>query len=140
MKNKNPAAAPAASTAKAASNTSNAPIARAAPNAQNAPAAAAALKYDPGEDYAPRVTAAGSGYLAEKIVDAANEAGVPVYRDKSLAQALIGLRVGEMIPRELYEIVAEVLAYILHVDSGQSRVSAGHIRMSSAGEPETPDD
>ena len=73
---------------------------------------AASLKYDHGKDYAPQVTAAGKGFVAEKIVETARGAGVPVYRDEALAETLNRLQVGEMIPRELFEVVAEVLAYI----------------------------
>ena len=87
-------------------------------------ASAASLKYDPERDYAPTVTAAGKGYVAEKIVEAARGAGVPVYRDKALAETLSGLRVGAMIPRELYEIVAEVLAYIINIDQAHSHTAS----------------
>jgi len=82
---------------------------------------AASLKYDPERDYAPQVTAAGKGHIAEKIIEAARGAGVPVYRDEALAETLTRLKVGDMIPRELYEVVAEVLAFVIGVDRGQGR-------------------
>ena len=77
---------------------------------------AASLKYDHGRDYAPQVTAAGKGYVAEKIVKTAKDAGVPIYRDEALAETLNRLQVGDMIPRELFEVVAEVLAYVIKID------------------------
>ena len=85
--------------------------------------AAASLKYDPGRDYAPQVTAAGKGYVAEKIIETAKDAGVPVYRDEALAETLSRLRVGDMIPRELFEVVAEVLAYVIGIDNQRHRAS-----------------
>ncbi|MDR1059687.1 MAG: EscU/YscU/HrcU family type III secretion system export apparatus switch protein, partial [Clostridiales bacterium] len=75
------------------------------------------LKYDPGRDYAPEVTAVGRGAIADKIVEKAREANIPVYRDEKLAEALNSLKVGDSIPRELYEVVAEVLVFIAHIDS-----------------------
>ncbi|MCL2057485.1 MAG: EscU/YscU/HrcU family type III secretion system export apparatus switch protein [Oscillospiraceae bacterium] len=77
---------------------------------------AASLRYDPERDYAPQVTAAGRGYVAETIIKTAREAGVPVYRDEALAETLNRLSVGDMIPRELFEVVAEVLAFVIGVD------------------------
>ena len=79
---------------------------------------AASLKYDPEHDYAPQVTAAGKGIVAEKIVEIARAAGVPVYCDEALAETLNRLSIGEMIPRELYEVVAEVLAFVIDIDRG----------------------
>ena len=77
---------------------------------------AATLKYNPEFDYAPQVTAAGRGYVAEKIIETAREAGVPIYRDEALAETLNRISVGDMIPRELYEVVAEVLAFVMNID------------------------
>lgn len=73
---------------------------------------AAALKYSPTMN-APRVVAAGEGWLAAKIIAAAQEAGVPVREDPALAEALLQVPVGEEIPPELYQAVAEVLAVIM---------------------------
>jgi type III secretion protein U len=71
---------------------------------------ACALRYDEGEgDEAPVVVANGDGQLAERIVRAAHDYGVPVLRDVPLAQALHQLEVGDAIPEALYEAVAEIL-------------------------------
>ncbi len=75
---------------------------------------ACALRYDDREgDSAPVVVASGEGELAERIVRAARDYGVPVVRDVPLARALLDLSVGEAIPEALYEAVAEVLREIL---------------------------
>jgi flagellar biosynthesis protein len=72
---------------------------------------AAALSYDAGRDDAPRLTAAGAGVLAERILDAAREAGVPVREDPALVQALAGLQLGGQVPPALWQAVAETLAW-----------------------------
>jgi len=88
---------------------------------------AAALRYDPERDSAPNVAAAGRGAVAQRIVELARGAGVPVYKDEKLARALSQLRVGEQIPQELYQVVAEVLAYIARMDSGYGKARNGGV-------------
>jgi flagellar biosynthesis protein len=68
-----------------------------------------ALRYE-GEG-APKVVASGQGHVAEKILAAAQAAGVPVREDPQLAAALAALGVGKEIPEELWLAVAEVLAW-----------------------------
>jgi FlhB-like protein len=71
---------------------------------------ACALRYEEQEgDEAPVVVASGQGELAEKIIEAARQYGIPVLRDVPLARALIELEVGDAIPEALYEAVAEIL-------------------------------
>ncbi|MFN7169257.1 MAG: EscU/YscU/HrcU family type III secretion system export apparatus switch protein [Pannonibacter sp.] len=81
-----------------------------------APRLAVALKYD--RQGAPTVTAKGRGAVAERIVAAAREAGVPIEADAILAEALSGLELDEEIPAELYQAVAVLIGFILR--SGQS--------------------
>lgn len=76
---------------------------------------AIALEYDPSDD-APRVVASGKGILAEKIIEKAQESSVPIHRDDKLADTLSRLDIGEMIPPELYEVVAEILVFVDAVD------------------------
>ena len=76
---------------------------------------AIALEYDP-LDEAPRVVASGKGILAEKIIEKAQESSVPIHRDDKLADTLSRLDIGEMIPPELYEVVAEILVFVDAVD------------------------
>ncbi len=77
---------------------------------------ASALSYAPGEDRAPKVIATGKGEIAKKIIEKAKEANIPVYEDQHLAEALSQLSLGSEIPTELYEVVAEVLAFISRLD------------------------
>ncbi len=77
---------------------------------------AVALGYDPNEDGAPKVIASGRGALAEKIIEQAKENKVPVHQDDKLADTLSRLEIGEMIPPELYEVVAEILVFVDAMD------------------------
>jgi len=69
---------------------------------------AVALKYNPDKDYSPVVVAAGHGPVAEKIIELADESGIPIYRDDSAAAVLSMVSVGKGIPPELYQIVAGI--------------------------------
>lgn len=77
---------------------------------------AVALGYDPSEDGAPKVIASGKGALADKIIEQANENKIPVHQDDKLADTLSRLEIGEMIPPELYEVVAEILVFVDAMD------------------------
>jgi len=74
---------------------------------------AAALKYEPGQDFAPVVIASGYGTAAEQIINIAEKTGIPVYRDDSVSSMLCMLDVGKNIPPDLYEIIAKVYCSIL---------------------------
>ena len=82
---------------------------------------AVALSYNPGEE-APTVIATGKGALAERIIDAAEEVEVPVYEDAKLAHTLSKLELGDMIPPELYGVVAEILVFVDKMDKIKSKV------------------
>lgn len=82
---------------------------------------AIALEYEQG-DTAPKVIASGRGYLAEKIVETANEHDIPVHQDTRLAESLEKLEIGEYIPKELYQVVAEVLVYVDAMDKIKGKV------------------
>lgn len=73
---------------------------------------AIALKYDQKKDGAPRVVAKGMRMKAEKIRELARAHGVPVMRNVGLANTLFRVEVGEEIPEELYDAVAEVLNFV----------------------------
>lgn len=79
--------------------------------------AAAALAYDPAGTDPPEIVATGRGLVAEEIVRLARENGVPLHEDAHLVEALARLDLAEHIPRELYAVVAEVLAYVFRVDA-----------------------
>lgn len=76
---------------------------------------AIALEYNPDEE-APKVIATGKGAVAERIIERAKEAEVPVHRDDRLADTLSRLEIGEMIPPELYDVVAEILVFVDAMD------------------------
>ncbi|MBR6627208.1 MAG: EscU/YscU/HrcU family type III secretion system export apparatus switch protein [Lachnospiraceae bacterium] len=76
---------------------------------------AIALEYNPEED-APKVIASGKGILAERIIEKAKESEIPVHRDDKLADTLSRLDIGDMIPPELYEVVAEILIFVDSMD------------------------
>lgn len=82
---------------------------------------AIALSYDPSED-APKVIASGKGALAERIIERAQEADVPVHRDDKLADTLSRLDIGDMIPPELYEVVAEILVFVDAMDKIKAKM------------------
>lgn len=82
---------------------------------------AVALQYNPDED-APKIIASGKGILAEKIIEKAKEANVPVHRDAQLTETLSKLEIGDMIPPELYEAVAEVLVFVDAMDKIRSKM------------------
>lgn len=82
---------------------------------------AIALEYDP-NDQAPRVIASGRGVLAEKIIEKAKESDVPIHRDDKLADTLSRLEIGEMIPPELYEVVAEILIFVDSMDKIKAKM------------------
>ena len=86
------------------------------------PKQAIALEYDP-SDEAPRVIASGRGALAERIIEKAMEADVPVHRDDKLADTLARLEIGDMIPPELYEVVAEILVFVDSMDKIKAKMS-----------------
>ena len=72
---------------------------------------AVALHYDADADHAPRITATGTGSVAERILEAALENGIPIREDPDLAGALAGLDLWQTVPPELYAIIAEVFAW-----------------------------
>ena len=82
---------------------------------------AVALAYNPG-DVAPTILATGKGELAEKIIDKAKENDVPLYKDNKLANTLSKLEIGDTIPPELYEVVAEILVFVDDMDRLRSKI------------------
>ena len=85
---------------------------------------AAVLKYDAQKDQAPQLTAKGRGTVAEKIIELARQHGIPIRKDPPLVQMLSKLDIDETIPEELYQAVAEVLAFVYRMNAEQRRVSS----------------
>jgi flagellar biosynthesis protein len=86
---------------------------------RNAPErpAAAALAYDPLGTEPPEIVAIGRGLTANEMVRLAREHDIPIHQDAGLVEALAKLEVGQTLPRELYAVVAEVLAFVYSVDA-----------------------
>jgi flagellar biosynthesis protein len=61
---------------------------------------------------APEVSAVGQGEIAERIIALAKENNVPIRHDPDLVTLLAQLDIGQIIPPELYAVVAEVLAFV----------------------------
>jgi len=82
---------------------------------------AVALAYNP-EEAAPKIIATGKGYLADKILQRAEQNQIPVHKDEQLAATLSKLDVGDYIPPELYEVVSEILLFVDDMDRIKSKV------------------
>lgn len=81
-----------------------------------APLKAVALRYHRDKDIAPTLKAKGTGQVAENIIEKAKEHGVPIQEDASLVQVLSQLELDQVIPPELYQVVAEVLSFVYTID------------------------
>lgn len=68
------------------------------------------------------MVASGKGLLAQKIIDKGREAKVPVHKDDQLAGTLSKLKIGDMIPPELYEVVAEILVFVDAMDKIRAKM------------------
>ncbi len=80
---------------------------------------AVALRYEATVMSAPQVVAKGAGVVAHRIKEVAREHGVPVVENRDLARALYAqVQIGKTIPENLFQAVAEVLAYVYSLRSG----------------------
>jgi len=84
---------------------------------------AVALTYEMGSN-APKVVAKGRGLIAEEIIRRANESGVYVHQSKELVAMLTQVELDKDIPPALYRVVAELLAWIYHMESERNKASA----------------
>jgi flagellar biosynthesis protein len=80
---------------------------------------AATLKYDPNKTAAPRLTAKGKGWLADKILELAKEHDIPIKQDRDLVNILETLELDQEIPLEIYAVVAEIFSYLYR--TGQAK-------------------
>ncbi|RMD93079.1 MAG: flagellar biosynthesis protein FlhB [Calditrichaeota bacterium] len=80
---------------------------------------AVALRYHPKEDKAPRVVASGKGELAKKIIRLAREHQLPLIENKLLVDLLLQLPVGDPIPPVVYQVVAEIYAFLITLEEGK---------------------
>ena len=79
---------------------------------------AVALAYRDGKG-APKVVAKGQGLIAEQIIARASEAGVFVHESKELVSLLMDVDLDRQIPPALYRAIAELLAWLYHVEAAQ---------------------
>jgi flagellar biosynthesis protein len=77
---------------------------------------AVALAYQPDKHDSPVVVAKGKGLTAQKILEKAQEHGIPIQEDQSLVEVLSQLDLDQQIPAELYQLVAEILSFIYRAD------------------------
>lgn len=85
---------------------------------------AVALRYQSGQDTAPRVVAGGTGLVAERIIELAQEHGVYIHEDPELLRVLASLKVNTEIPESLYKAVAGVLAFVFRLNQRQQALGA----------------
>lgn len=79
---------------------------------------AAALVYD--QTGAPRIVAKGFGEVARKMIEAAEAEGIPIQKNEVLVEALMQVELTKEIPPQLYQAVAELLAFIYRLDKAKS--------------------
>ncbi|KZE53150.1 hypothetical protein AV540_08835 [Brevibacillus parabrevis] len=90
-------------------------------NHENKRKQAVALKYQAGVMEAPKVVAKGKGFVAENILKTAKENDIPIQEDPSLVEVLGKLDLDQQIPPELYQVVAEILAFVYRLDKGGAK-------------------
>lgn len=87
---------------------------------------AVALAYGSG-DPAPKVVAKGQGLVAEQIMRRAKDAGVFVHESKELVQLLMQVDLDREIPPALYRAIAELLAWLYHIESAQKHGASAQV-------------
>ena len=84
---------------------------------------AAALKYD-ADNSAPVVVASGAGYVADKIIETAQNNNVPIYQDNSLATLLSQLKSGTEVPEELFQAIVDIyLLFLNYLPEAQAKTT-----------------
>tara|TARA_B100000686_G_C16655543_1_gene897935 strand:+ start:209 stop:505 length:297 start_codon:yes stop_codon:yes gene_type:complete len=81
---------------------------------------AVSLQYKKEINTAPKVTAKGQGWMAEKIIKMARERNIPIREDKDLINLLSEIDVGREVPESLYKVVAELLAWVYQLNKNYS--------------------
>jgi flagellar biosynthesis protein len=77
---------------------------------------AVSLQYKKGKNAAPKVTAKGQGWMADRIIIMAQENNIPIREDKDLLHLLSEIDVGQEVPESLYKVVAELLAWVYELN------------------------
>jgi len=82
---------------------------------------AVALKYNTTEQ-APKVIAKGVRDIAGRIIEKGEKEDIPIYQDNKLVEELTKLEIGEYIPPELYQVVAEIITFVSDLDKLQDKL------------------
>ncbi|ABX30908.1 flagellar biosynthesis protein [Petrotoga mobilis SJ95] len=77
---------------------------------------AVALRYKQGTDQAPKVVAKGIDSIARRIIEIAEEENIPIVKSEKAVEEFYGLDLDEEIPPELYELAAEIIAFVFKLD------------------------
>lgn len=102
---------------------------------------AVALRYDPASSNAPVVLAKGTRLIAQRIREVADENKIPVIRNAPLTRALYAAaEVGREIPAELYEAVAEILAFVYRLRAGQTTWAEAPVDLTGVEPDDEPND
>lgn len=102
---------------------------------------AVALRYDPASSNAPVVLAKGARLIAQRIREVAEENRIPVIRNAPLTRALYSAAaVGREIPPELYEAVAEILAFVYRLRAGQTTWAQAPVDLTGVDDADDADD
>ncbi|MEH7387056.1 EscU/YscU/HrcU family type III secretion system export apparatus switch protein [Bacillus sp. JJ1521] len=79
---------------------------------------AVALSYDEKVDSEPKVVAKGQGIIAQNLIEMAKKHEIPIQEDIALVELLGELKLNEGIPEALYQVIAEVFAFIYQMEKG----------------------
>ena len=79
------------------------------------PEKAAAILYD--QIGAPRIVAKGAGEVARKMIEVARSEGIPIQKNEVLVEALMKVELTKEIPPQLYQAVAEILAFVYRLEN-----------------------
>ena len=82
---------------------------------------ATAIGYQPDVDIAPVVLASGRGKIAEQILEIARANQIPIHENELLAETLSQININDVIPPELYQVVAQIFAFIYRVQKEYSQ-------------------
>lgn len=69
----------------------------------------------------PKVIAKGKGYVAENIIEIAKKENIKIHKDNNVVDGLIDVEIGEEIPYELYEAVAEIIYFVYLIDEEKGK-------------------
>ena len=75
------------------------------------------LRYDDSLP-APFIVARGKGEIAGKILELAEEYGIPIHSEESIVDALFTLEIGSVIPEDFYEIIADIFVHVCNIQEG----------------------